>query len=194
MNQKMRPTQDETAILAATVQWLERAVIGLNLCPFAKAVHVKGQIHYALSRAQGQSDLLAELAAELQALQQADPQLRDTTLWILPDQFPEFLDFNSFVAEAERVLDALDLLGVLQIASFHPQFQFVGTLPDDITNYTNRAPYAAVHLLREDSIDRAVKAYPQAEAIFEKNMQTLQNLGPIGWAGLWRQAADAGQS
>jgi len=194
MNQNTHPTQDEAAILAATVQWLERAVIGLNLCPFAKGVHVKGQIHYALSRAQSQPELLAELAAELLALQNADPQLRDTTLWILPDQFPEFLDFNRFVADAERVLDALDLSGVLQIASFHPQFQFAGTLPDDITNYTNRAPYAAVHLLREDSIDRAVAAYPQAEAIFEKNIQTLQTLGPAGWAGLWRQAADADPS
>ena len=186
----LRPTRDETAILAATVQWLERAVIGLNLCPFARGVHVKGQIHYAVARAQNQSDLLAELTTELQALQDADPQLRDTTLWILPDQFPEFLDFNSFVAEADRLLDAVDLGGVLQIASFHPQFQFAGTLPDDITNYTNRAPFAALHLLREESIDRAVAAYPQAEAIYEKNMQTLQSLGHAGWINLWHQDAD----
>jgi len=185
-----RPMQEDTAILAATVQWLERAVIGLNLCPFAKSVHVKGQIHYALAVAQKQSDLLAELATELQALQDADPQLRDTTLWLLPNQFPEFLDFNQFVAGADRLLDALDLTGDLQIASFHPQFQFAGTQPDDITNYTNRAPFAALHLLREDSIDRAVAAYPQAEAIYEKNMQTLQNLGHAGWVNLWRQDAD----
>lgn len=190
MTVNTRPAQDETVILDATVQWLERAVIGLNLCPFAKSVHVKGQIHYAVAAAQNRTDLLAELATELLALHGADPQLRDTTLWILPDQFPEFLDFNHFAVEAERLLDGMDLTGVLQIATFHPQFQFAGTLTDDITNYTNRSPYAALHLLREDSIDRAVAAFPQAEAIYQKNMQTLQNLGHAGWVGLWRQDSD----
>lgn len=188
----MPHTAEDTAAVSATVQWLERAVIGLNLCPFAKGVHAKGQIHYAVSRAQTRADLLAVLATELQALQHADPQQRDTTLWLLPTQFPEFLDFNDFVAEADRVLDSLDLVGVLQIAPFHPQFQFAGTPADDITNYTNRAPCAALHLLREDSIDRAVAAYPQAEAIFEKNMQTLEALGHSGWAALGLKPLESG--
>ena len=165
-------------------QWLERAVIGLNLCPFAKGVHVKGQIHYHVSRATEAQAIRAELVTQLQDLAASDPAQRDTTLLMLPDGLADFLDFNDFLAEAEQVLDELELDGVLQIASFHPDFQFAGTRADDITNATNRAPYPTLHLLREDSIDRAVQAFPEAESIFEQNMQTLENLGHVGWAAL----------
>jgi hypothetical protein len=165
-------------------QWLERAVIGLNLCPFAKGVHVKGQIHYHVSRATEAQVIRAELVTQLQDLAASDPAQRDTTLLMLPDGLADFLDFNDFLAEAEQVLDELELDGVLQIASFHPDFQFAGTRADDITNATNRAPYPTLHLLREDSIDRAVQAFPEAESIFEQNMQTLENLGHAGWAAL----------
>jgi hypothetical protein len=165
-------------------QWLERAVIGLNLCPFAKGVHVKGQIHYHVSRATEAQAIRAELVTQLQELAASDPAQRDTTLLMVPDGLADFSDFNNFLAEAEQVLDELDLDGVLQIASFHPDFQFAGTRADDITNATNRAPYPTLHLLREDSIDRAVQAFPEAESIFEQNMQTLENLGHAGWAAL----------
>ena len=165
-------------------QWLERAVIGLNLCPFAKGVHVKGQIHYHVSRATEAQAIRAELVTQLQDLAASDPAQRDTTLLMVPDGLADFLDFNDFLAEAEQVLDELELDGVLQIASFHPDFQFAGTRADDITNATNRAPYPTLHLLREDSIDRAVQAFPEAESIFEQNMQTLENLGHAGWAAL----------
>ncbi len=164
--------------------WLERAVIGLNLCPFAKSVHVKGQIHYAVSRAQTAQELLQDLVSELQALVSLDAMLRETTLLIAPDSLANFLDFNDFLAQADQVLLDLALDGVLQIASFHPQFQFAGTSADDITNFTNRAPYPTLHLLREDSIDRAVEAFPEAETIFEQNMKTLERLGSAGWAAL----------
>lgn len=164
--------------------WLERAVIGLNLCPFAKAVHVKGQIHYAVSRARNPHALRQDLVRELQALQAADPELRDTTLLMAPAVLQDFLDFNDFLAEADRVLVELGLEGEFQIASFHPQFQFAGTAADDITNYTNRAPYPTLHLLREASIDRAVAVFPEAELIFERNMQTLERLGRTGWDAL----------
>jgi hypothetical protein len=103
---------------------------------------------------------------------------------IAPDGFAEFLDFNDLLERADRLLLDLDLDGVLQIASLHPQYQFADTKADDITNYTNRAPYPTLHLLREDSVGRAVAAFPQAEAIFETNMQTMQRLGPAGWAAL----------
>ena len=165
-------------------RWLERAVIGLNLCPFAKGVHVKGQIHYHVSRATEAQAIRAELVTQLQDLAASDPAQRDTTLLMVPDGLADFLDFNDFLAEAEQVLDELNLDGVLQIASFHPDFQFAGTRADDITNATNRAPYPTLHLLREDSIDRAVQAFPEAESIFEQNMQTLENLGHAGWAAL----------
>jgi len=168
--------------------WLERAVIGLNLCPFAKSVHVKGQIHWAVSLATQPRALLDELERELQDLHAADPEVRDTTLLVAPWCLQNFLDFNDFLDAAETILVQLGLEGELQIASFHPQFQFAGTLPEDITNATNRAPYPALHLLREASIDRAVAVFPEAEAIFEKNMQTLQQLGPEGWSALGLQA------
>lgn len=167
-----------------TRAWLERAVIGLNLCPFAKGVHVKGQIHYAVSHAQTASALLQDLTSELVALLALDASVRDTTLLIAPECLADFLDFNDFLADADQALVDLDLEGVLQIASLHPDYQFAGTREDDMTNFTNRSPYPTLHLLREDSIDRAVAAFPEAEAIFEKNMQTMQRLGPAGWAAL----------
>lgn len=181
-------TFSEQALVARVVQdmraWLERAVIGLNLCPFAKSVHVKGQVHYVVSLATEPRALREELMRELTALHATDPELRDTTLLMAPLCLQDFLDFNDFLGEAEAALNELGLEGDLQIASFHPQFQFAGTSPDDITNYTNRAPYPTLHLLREASIDRAVQVFPEAEMIFEKNMQTLEQLGHAGWAAL----------
>ena len=171
-------------VVADMRRWLQRAVIGLNLCPFAKAVHAKGQIHYAVSRATQAPELLNDLKNELNSLLALDAVTRDTTLLIAPLCLQEFLDFNNFLALSDGALAELDLEGVVQIASFHPQFQFAGTPADDITNFTNRAPYPTLHLLREDSVDRAVLAFPQAEDIFEKNMQILTKLGPEGWAAL----------
>ncbi|MDI1245369.1 MAG: DUF1415 domain-containing protein [Rhodoferax sp.] len=171
-------------VIADTQAWLERAVIGLNLCPFAKSVHVKGQVHYAVSRATTTPDLLDDLVSELKDLVAVDAKVRDTTLLIAPDCLHDFLDFNDFLAQADRVLAKLDLEGVLQIASLHPAYQFAGTRADDITNFTNRSPYPTLHLLREDSIDRAVAAFPDPESIFEVNMQTMERLGADGWAAL----------
>ena len=180
---------DAEIVLQDTVRWLERAVIGLNLCPFAKGVHGKGQIHYVVSSATDGAQLLQELGDELKALAEISPEERDTTLLIAPACFPDFLDFNDFLELADQLLNALDLEGILQIASFHPAFQFGGTTADDVTNCTNRAPYPTLHLLREDSIDRAVQAYPEAEAIYERNMEVLEQLGMPGW-----QALDVGVS
>jgi len=175
------PVPTDEQVIADMQRWLERAVIGLNLCPFAKSVHVKGQVHYVVSAATDGVTLRAELLRELQALHDSDPQDRDTTLLMAPYCLQDFLDFNDFLDEADAALTELGLEGELQIASFHPQFQFAGTEADDITNYTNRAPYPTLHLLREASIDRAVEAFPEAESIYEKNMDTLTRLGHEGW-------------
>ncbi|MBP9906375.1 MAG: DUF1415 domain-containing protein [Rhodoferax sp.] len=175
---------DSKRVIADTVAWLERAVIGLNLCPFAKSVHVKGQVHYAVSQATTPPALLKDLRHELQQLVALDAKARDTTLLIAPACLQDFLDFNDFLAEADQALLDLDLDGVLQIASLHPHYQFAGTAAEDITNYTNRSPYPTLHLLREDSIDRAVAAFPNPEAIFETNMQTMETLGQAGWDAL----------
>jgi hypothetical protein len=167
-----------------TVQWLERAVIGLNLCPFAKGVHVKGQVHYALTLADNPEQVLHCLQSELSALVAASPEVRDTTLLVVPHCLNDFLDFNDFVGLAEALLEEMGLDGTLQIASFHPQFQFGGTTADDVTNCTNRSPYPTLHLLREESIDRAVEVFPEAETIFERNMEVLRDLGMEGWSAL----------
>ena len=167
-----------------TVRWLERAVIGLNLCPFAKSVHVKGQIHYAVTLTQDKGQVLELLGHELAALAAAPATERDTTLLVLPRCFPEFLDFNDFLEDAEALLEEMALTGTLQIASFHPRFQFAGTEPDDVTNCTNRAPYPTLHLLREASIDRAVEVFPEAEAIYERNIKVLEAMGMEGWIAL----------
>ena len=185
----LAPSERADLITKDMVRWLERAVIGLNLCPFAKGVHAKGQIHYVVSAATDAEALAQDLRRELADLAAAPAEVRDTTLLMAPDCLQEFLEFNDFLGVAEDVLEELDLDGTLQIASFHPQFQFAGTDAGDVTNCTNRAPYPTLHLLREDSIDRAVQAYPEAEAIYERNMEVLEQLGMPGW-----QALDVGVS
>jgi uncharacterized protein len=176
------PTPEE--IVAATKQWLEKAVIGLDLCPFAKAVHVRDQIRYTVSDAETPEELLAELVGELQDLVAADPDEIETTLLIHPKVLIDFLDYNDFLSVADAAVAELGLEGVIQIASFHPQYQFAGTKPEDVENYTNRSPYPMLHLLREASVERAVAAFPEASRIYEKNIATLRRLGLEGWRRL----------
>jgi hypothetical protein len=177
------------AVIAATQHWLTRAVIGLNLCPFAKAVHVKNQIRYAVSEAHDVEGVLTDLEAELQQLQAADPQRIDTTLVIFPRALADFVEFNDCVFFAERLVAQMGLEGILQVASFHPHYQFEGSDTDDIENYTNRAPYPILHLLRESSITRAVDAYPDAAGIYERNMETLRRLSHDGWRKLMSETS-----
>ena len=167
-----------------TVAWLERVVIGLNLCPFAKAVHVKNQIRYVVSTAMAQDALCNTLVTELQFLAAADSAEIDTTLLIHPHLLTQFSDYNDFLVVADRARDSLDLTGVIQITSFHPQYQFANTAADDISNCTNRSPYPMLHLLRETSIDKAVAAFPDASTIFERNIETMNRLGASGWNNL----------
>ena len=172
---------DDDNVVALTRAWVAEAVIGLNLCPFAKAVYVKEQIRYVVSHADDEAGLAQQLLEELQHLQAADPELLDTTLLIHPRVLQDFYDYNNFLDVADQVLEDAELDGVIQIASFHPQYQFADALPDDIDNYTNRSPFPVLHLLRESSIDRAVAAFPEASAIFERNIATMRDLGLNGW-------------
>ncbi len=182
----MISANDPSAVdfIAVTRAWVERAVIGLNLCPFAKAVHVKGQIRYIVSLAQTPQALLEALIRELDCLAKADPEKIDTTLLIHPHTLTDFLDFNDFLDVADAALEDLELDGILQVASFHPRYQFAGTAPDDIGNCTNRSPYPTLHLLREASIERAVATFSDTATIFEKNIETVRRLGPDGWRDL----------
>jgi hypothetical protein len=172
------------AVEKATRRWLEGAVIGLNLCPFAKGVYAKGQLHLSVSEARTAEDLLTQLDLELDALVASDPAERDTTLLVAPYCLQEFMSFTDFLVLADRFLADKGLVGHIQIASFHPRFQFAGTEPDAIGNFTNRAPYPMLHLLREASIHRAVEAFGDTERIVEENIRTLERLGAPGWAAL----------
>ncbi|BEV14009.1 DUF1415 domain-containing protein [Herbaspirillum sp. DW155] len=175
------PSPADAEVVALTRAWLEQAVIGLNLCPFAKSVHVKDQVRYHVSRQQDWNNLSVDLEQELSFLAKADPEQVDTTLFIIPLALGDFLEYNDFLDWADRLLERMELDGVLQIASFHPDYQFADAEPGDIENYSNRSPFPILHLLRESSIDRAVATYPDAAAIFEKNMATMRNLGLSGW-------------
>jgi len=188
------PENESQAIIDTTRTWVDKAVIGLNLCPFAKAVQVKGQVRYAVSDATDVDTLYRDLLAELELLAAADPADVDTCLLIHPHVLENFLDYNDFLDVAEACIEELDLLGVLQIASFHPDYQFADAGADDIENYTNRSPYPILHLLREDSIERAVAAFPDAADIYEKNIATLRQLGLEGWGKLGLGAAKVGNS
>jgi hypothetical protein len=170
--------------IVATRRWLERAVIGLNLCPFAKAVYVKQQVRFVLSEATTPEALLEELGFELVKLAQADPEEIDTTLLIHPRVLTDFLDYNDFLDQADAAVEALGLEGEIQVASFHPDYQFAGTEPDDASNCTNRSPYPTLHLLREASVERAVEAFPDPDVIVERNIETLEKLGIEGWRKL----------
>jgi hypothetical protein len=175
------PAIDHDAVIAETVNWVEKAVIGLNLCPFAKAVHVKQQIRYVVCDAGTPEALLEKLMEELEYLAEADPDKVDTTIIIHPNVLADFEDYNEFLDVADAALEDMDLDGILQVASFHPDYQFADTHKNDIENYTNRSPYPSLHLLREDSVERAVEAFPEAADIFEKNIDTLRTLGHDGW-------------
>jgi hypothetical protein len=175
------------AVIDATRLWIERAVIGLNLCPFAKSVYVKEQIRYVVSDAETPEALADDLQREMELLAESSAEKIDTTLLIHPHALTDFLDHNDFLDVADGMLEELELDGILQVASFHPQFQFEGTEPDDITNYTNRAPFPILHLLREDSVERAVAAFPDELEIASNNIATLENLGQSGWDALWAE-------
>ena len=187
------PSPSDQEVIDATRQWLEKAVIGLNLCPFAKSVYVKNQVRILVSRARHLDAFLEQLDEELEFLAAADPEAVDTTLLIHPTLFPDFEHFHDMVGMAEEAVLEHDLEGVLQVASFHPLFQFEGTEPDDIGNYTNRSPYPTLHLIREASLEKAVAAYPDPEAIYERNSETLEKRGLEGWKALGIPTAGEGK-
>lgn len=164
-----------------TKQWLEKAVIGLNLCPFAKAPHVKNLVRIVVSEARHLYGFLEDLDRELQLLGNTPASELETTLLVHPTLFPDFETFNQMLEIADDAVIENELEGIVQIAPFHPDFQFEGTEADDISNYTNRSPYPTLHLIREDSISKAAEAFPDASAIFDRNIALLEKMGHEGW-------------
>ena len=182
---------EDTAVLAATRRWVERAVLGLNLCPFARSPFVQQRLHFRVSHARSEDELLDDLREELLALHAADPLTRETTLLIHPGVLTEFLDYNDFLDAADAAVLALGLEGELQVASFHPDYRFADTSADAIENCTNRSPYPTLHLLRESSIERALETMVDSDDIYRRNIETLRRLGADGWLSLMREGGDA---
>jgi hypothetical protein len=191
--QVLTPFDDEATVAAAiasTRHWLEAAVIGLNLCPFAKAVHTRRQIRWAVTAATTEAELLAELRHELELLARTDPNEIETTLLIHPRAMTQFIDYRFFLRKTDTALRKLGYEGRLQVASFHPDYEFADAAPDDVAHCTNRSPHPMLHLLREASIDRAVAAVPDAADIYERNIETLRRLGHAGWRLLMSPGPD----
>ncbi|NLY64092.1 MAG: DUF1415 domain-containing protein [Alcaligenaceae bacterium] len=188
---KLIEVSEEQAILEKTRCWVEKAVIGLNLCPFAKSVYVRNQVRLVVSGAESVKELQKILADECNHLMDTSPEELDTTLLVVPYVFEDFYDFNDFLDIADLTLDELELVGELQVASFHPEYQFDDTGPDDISNYTNRSPYPVLHLIREASLDKATQQYPDASAIFDSNIAKVTELGEEGWKKLLNTQNDA---
>jgi hypothetical protein len=176
---------EDAPYLAATTCWLERAVIGLNLCPFARAPHVQGKLRLRVSQARDTDALLDDLCGELQSLHALTPDECETGLLIHPHVLTDFLDYNDFLDVADAAVQTLGLEGEWQVASFHPHYQFADTAPDDIENFSNRSPYPTLHLLREASIERAMETMSDTDSIYRRNIDTLQRLGGAGWQALW---------
>ena len=171
-------------VIAKTRNWVEKAVIGLRLCPFAATAHLRGQIRYRVSEQATTSGLTEDLAEELTYLAAADPQVCETSLLIHPHVLHDFLDYNQFLDQADATVASLGLTGELQIASFHPAYQFAGTAPGDIENYSNRSPYPMLHVLREASVQWAAATFPEVHEIGNRNIAMLRGLGEAGWRAL----------
>ncbi len=176
-------------IINATRRWVERAVIGLGLCPFAESVYRSDRVRFYVSPQRSASALLEDLRAELNRLQREDPRVCETALLIHPWVLNDFAQFNDFLEICDHAVADLGLEGEIQVASFHPRYQFAGTEPDDIDNYTNRSPYPTLHLLREASVGRALEGMLNPDEIYENNVRRLQKLGPAGWRALWNDGS-----
>ena len=185
---------EDDAVVAATRRWIERAVIGLNLCPFARAPYLQDRLRIWVSRASDVESLAEDLRAELEWLRDADATQYETSLLVHPFVLDAFADYNDFLDVADALLEDMELDGEIQVASFHPDYEFADAPPDAIGNATNRSPYPTLHLLRESSIDRAVDSGIDTDAIYRRNIETLAGLGHDGWAALWADATDASRS
>ncbi len=177
---------DDAPFIADTTRWVERAVVGLNLCPFARAPLVQGKLRLRVSHARDTDALLDDLCGELQSLNALAPDECETGLLIHPFVLNDFLDYNDFLDVADAAVQTLGLEGIWQVASFHPDYQFADSGTDDITNFSNRSPWPTLHLLRETSVERAMASMSDTDAIYRNNITTLERLGHSGWQALWR--------
>ncbi|WP_304796082.1 DUF1415 domain-containing protein [Lacisediminimonas sp.] len=181
---------DDNNLINDTRRWVDEAVIGLNLCPFAKAVQVRGQIRYTVSRATDSESLSADLLASLHELATAAPDVLDTILLIHPLVLADFADYNDYLELVDLIIEQAEYEGVLQVASFHPDYQFADSPADDRANFTNRSPYPMLHLLREESISRAVDSLPDPSSVYLRNIDLLRELPQDQFERIWTLPPD----
>jgi len=169
-------------IIRSVQTWVELFVVDMNFCPFAKRVLTDNRVRFIVTDAMTEEQLLTTLQVELELLNN-DPSI-ETTLLIHPGVLQDFYDFNQFLDSADQLLQQMKLEGVYQVASFHPDYQFDGTEPDDVENYTNRSPYPVLHLIREQSLERALAEFPDSDQIPARNIALMKRLGQDRLAGL----------
>lgn len=171
------PQPDVQAVVQRTLDWLDRIVIGLNLCPFAASVRREGSVRLAVCESSDEATLAKDLLAELDLLQQTGEAEISTTLLVFPRAFHRFDSYWQFYELAENLLLEAGLEGVIQLASFHPDYCFEGEPAQDVSHFTNRSPYPMLHLIREQQLERVLAQYPDPEAIPDRNIATLRRLG-----------------
>jgi uncharacterized protein len=168
--------ENEKAI-QITKKWIETFVLGLNLCPFARHPYKYDKIRYVIFEGDDVKVLSDLITTEMALLDDTTPAILETTVIIALNGFADFEDYLSTLFDADALLEELDYEGVYQLASFHPDYKFEGSESEDVTNYTNRSPYPMFHLLREDSVTRALDAFPEVGDILAQNQETMTKLG-----------------
>jgi hypothetical protein len=165
----------DSEIETTVKSWIEKVIIGLNFCPFAKKEIERNTVRFAIFPTTEVSDALGHLLEELALLdQQMDIQ---TTLLVFPLGFVAFESYLDLLELASSLISQGGYGGIYQLASFHPEYCFDGEDHNDPANYTNRSPYPILHILRESSIDKVLKRHPQPESIPEKNIAKARGLG-----------------
>ncbi len=171
-------------IIQSTQQWVESFVVELNLCPFAKRELINNRVRFSVTEAITEEQLLETLQIELELLN--NNTLIETTLLIHPRVLQDFYDYNQFLNFADSLLLEMELVGVYQIASFHPDYQFSDTNPEDVGNYTNRSPFPMLHILREESLEKAIDNYPDVDQIPSRNIELINSLGADKLEGIYK--------
>lgn len=179
----------KSGFIRAVKHWVDTAVVGLNLCPFAKRELVRNRVRFVSSKATTEAELLADIEGELELLSRNDDI--ETTLLIHPEVLTDFYDYNQFLNYTDGLLEQLNLEGIFQIASFHPDYQFGGTEAEDVENYTNRSPYPMLHLIREKSLQEAIANYPDSDRIPDRNIKLLKSMGLHEMKALLQACYDA---
>lgn len=185
----MCPVLSKEGVVEITQQWVERVVVGLNLCPFARPVVQEQSIRYAVCDASDWNTMRQFVLEEMLLIWEAEPSDITTSLLMFSQGLQDFLEYLEFLELADSLIEDAGLSGIFQVASFHPEYQFDGTSSEDRSNYTNRAPFPTLHLLREDDISRAVESSVDTTAIPERNIQRLLSMSEEEWNNFFGQPA-----